>query len=108
MLILDYLSELPAPSRVLIEMGISGDGIRAHTCGCRKCLIDPIGYLGAFPSNLNCSPKCLTTKIKKSDAYVSLLLALVAGFALVVGRPSGLNNLLTFDDCTCWGHAVPA
>lgn len=35
-------------------------------------------------------------------------MALVASFALAVGRPGGLDNLLTFDGRTGWGHAVPA
>ena len=71
-------------------------------------LIGPISYLGAFPSNLYCGAKCVITKMRKSDAYMSLLVTLIASFALVVGRPGGLDNLLTFYGRTGWGHTVPA
>ena len=46
--------------------------------------------------------------MRKSDAYVSLLMALVTGLALGVGRPGCLDDLLTFDGRAGWSHAVPA
>ena len=39
---------------------------------------------------------------------MSLTMALVAGFTLVVGRPGALDNLLTFNGRAGWGHAVPS
>lgn len=71
-------------------------------------LIGSIRELGAFPGNLYGGAECAITTMRKLDAYVSLLMAFVASFALVGGRPGGLDNLLTFDGCPSWGHAVPA
>ena len=50
----------------------------------------------------------MIAKMSNLDAYVSLAMALVAGFTLVVGRRGALDNLLTFNDRAGWGHAVSA
>ena len=45
--------------------------------------------------------------MRNSGAYVSLLMALVAGFALVAGGSGTLDYLLAFNDRAGWGHTVP-